>query len=242
MEVSYHSHRGRSKETYGNPIEITDKYAIVFALEMEPEMVFKAPLVPEAVAVSKGYVNAAVTGMVLAYYIRELGYDARNHMDGNYLVIAPLVARDAGIGEIGRTGLLTTKEYGPRVRLGVVTTNMPLIADKETCYGIKELCDICGNCFKNCPVKAIPEGEQKEENGQKKWKVNHENCYSQWRKLGTDCGVCIASCPLSSPVRKELLDKMKESEEVRETILEDYFKKNKARAHNKEKIDWLDNK
>ena len=47
---------------------------------------------------------------------------ARAHIDGNYQVIAPLVARDAGLGTIGRMGLLMTPELGPRVRLAVVTT------------------------------------------------------------------------------------------------------------------------
>ena len=34
----------------------------------------------------------------VAKYLRELGYSARAHIDGNYRVIAPLVARAAGLG------------------------------------------------------------------------------------------------------------------------------------------------
>ena len=45
--------------------------------------------------------------------IRRLGYPARAHIDGNYRVIAPLVARDAGLGEIGRMGLLMTPRSRP---------------------------------------------------------------------------------------------------------------------------------
>ncbi len=71
------------------------------------------------------YVEAARTAIQLAAFIRNLGYDARAHIDGNYQVIAPLVARDAGLGEIGRMSLLITPKHGPRVRLAVVTTNMP---------------------------------------------------------------------------------------------------------------------
>lgn len=33
-------------------------------------------------------------------------------ISGNYLVVAPLVARDADLGEFERTGLLITKEDG----------------------------------------------------------------------------------------------------------------------------------
>lgn len=236
----YYSHKGRRSECYDEKIDATHQYGIVFAVEMEQEMIFKAPLLPEGVAVTKGYIDAAMIGMVLSYYIRELGYSARNHMDGNYLVIAPLVAQDAGLGEIGRNGLLTTKKYGPRVRLGVVTTDMPLVVDEKINFGLKELCSICENCAKTCPAKAIPLGEASDVDGQKGWKINPENCYKRWRQLGTDCGICLASCPLSTMVSEELIDQMKESRQTREEILEKFHVNHQFRAYNKNKIDWLE--
>ena len=32
-----------------------------------------------------------------------------------------------------------------------------------------------------------------------KWFVNHETCYTYWRKIGTDCAVCVNVCPYSKP-------------------------------------------
>ena len=86
----YYSNRGRHKENYGEVIENDDMlpYAIVFAVEMDEMMIAKAPKVEEVIATSKTYVDVAVIGMVLSYYIRALGYEARNHMDANYLVQA----------------------------------------------------------------------------------------------------------------------------------------------------------
>lgn len=40
-----------------------------------------------------------------------------------------LIAKDAGIGDIGRNSILTNKDYGSRLKLGVVTTNLPLDID-----------------------------------------------------------------------------------------------------------------
>ena len=111
----YYSNRGRKPENYGDPVKPSGKYGIVFAVEMDRDMINRAPMIEEVIEVSLGYLNAGVIGLVGTYFIRELGYDARNHMDGNYLVIAPLVAQAAGIGQIGRMGILTTKKYGPRV-------------------------------------------------------------------------------------------------------------------------------
>ena len=108
-ESHYYSHRGREEEDYGYRITDMHRYGIAFAVEMDRDLIHTAPRLPESIAVTKGYIDAAVIGMVLSYFIRELGYPARNHMDGNYLVVAPLVAQDAGLGEIGRSGLLITK-------------------------------------------------------------------------------------------------------------------------------------
>ena len=72
---------------------------------------------------SEQYLRSGVLALKLAAYIREMGYEATAHIDGNYEVICPLVAVDAGLGVIGRMGLLMTPDLGPRVRISVVTTN-----------------------------------------------------------------------------------------------------------------------
>lgn len=202
----YYSHKGRPEAVYGREIEETYRFAIAFAVEMEQDMIFCAPALPESVAVTKGYIDAAVIGMVLSYYIRALGYEARNNMDGNYEVVAPYVAQDAGLGEIGRMGLLITKQYGPRVRLGVVSTNMPLVADSRANFGIAEFCAQCSRCAKSCPGKALPYGDKLDESGAWQWGTEPNRCFAMWQKLGTDCGVCLASCPFSSKLPAELIE------------------------------------
>lgn len=239
QEYHYYSHRGRPDEHYGKKIDRYHKYGIAFAMEMEKEMIFRAPQLSEAVAVTKGYVEAAVIGMVLSYYIRELGFEARNHMDGNYLVVAPLVARDAGLGEIGRNGLLITKEYGPRVRLGVVTTDMPLTVDDRADLGIAQFCRECERCVRTCPGKAIPSGPETEEDGVPRWKINPDQCYQRWRSIGTDCGICLASCPFSDEIPQEYMEKLKTSKSIRIKVLENHEKKHGIRPYIKDKPHWL---
>jgi hypothetical protein len=154
----YYSHRGRGNK-HGEKIEDHHDYAIVFAVEMDQAMINRAPRIAEAVEVTKGYVDASLIGMMLSYYIRELGYEARNHMDCNYLLVAPLVAEAAGLGQVGRMGLLLTREYGPRVRLGIVSTNLEIIPDSNResddnyifgyfCKICKKMCyDLSGKCY-----------------------------------------------------------------------------------------------
>lgn len=238
-DYHYYSHRGRHEENYGDEIKNKHKYGIAFAVPMDIEMIMRAPKLSESIAVVKGYVEAATIGMVISYYIRELGYDARNHMDGNYLVVAPLVARDAGLGEFGRNGLIITKEYGPCIRLGVVTTDMPLIPDKIHEFGVKEFCLDCGRCAKTCPGKAVPKGELKEEDGILRWKINAEECYKRWRSLGTDCGICIANCPFSYGIQDEDISKIKDCAETRKNILMDFENRYGIRPIIREEPKWL---
>jgi epoxyqueuosine reductase QueG len=151
---------------------------------------------------ARQYGTAAQIAIQLASTIRRLGYAARAHVDANYRVIAPLVAWDAGLGEFGRMGLLMTPALGPRVRLGVVTTDLPLESDgRQRDASVLDFCQICNKCAENCPVRAIPFGEREETDGVLRWRIDHETCYRYWCVVGTDCARCMAVCPYSYPDR-----------------------------------------
>jgi reductive dehalogenase len=153
--------------------------------------------------VMESYQQYLATGAIaiqIANLIRNLGYSARAHMDGNYRVVCPLVARDAGLGEIGRMGLLMTPELGPRVRLAVVTTEMPLVTDERRFdYTMIDFCTRCKKCAEICPAQAIPSGDREPIDGVRRWQIDQEACFTLWCKIGTDCGRCVSVCPYSHP-------------------------------------------
>ncbi len=199
----YHlyTHIGRGTGEYGAPIALNHQYAIAFTVEMDYDLMGPAPEAPVVMESARQYVEAAKIALQLGYLIRSLGYLARAHIDGNYRVIAPLVARDASLGEIGRMGLLMTPELGPRVRLGVVTTNLPLMPDQRNMDDISVLdfCRICQKCAENCPSRAIPTGDREEIDGALRWRIDADTCFRYWNLIGTDCGRCMAVCPYSHP-------------------------------------------
>jgi ferredoxin len=193
-----YSHVGRGPEHYGVQIKLEHKYAIAFALEMDLGMVACAPNEPVIVETGKQYVEAAKISIIGADLIRRLGYPARAHIAGsNYQAMLPPLAWLAGLGELGRLGILITSKYGPRARLGLITTDLPLVEDKSKNLGIQNFCQKCQKCARNCPAQAIPYKEKTEENGALKWVLNREGCYKFWRKAGTDCALCIYVCPYS---------------------------------------------
>ena len=214
-DTHFYSKRGRREDSYNNEVNTNYKYGIVIAVEMDQKLMQTAPQISEAVETSNIYVKVGTIGMQLSYFIRNLGYEARNNMDGNYIVNTPTVAVDAGLGELGRMGILVTKEFGPRVRLAVVTTNLPLIADNDEKFGLKEFCLLCRQCAKVCPGSAISLKKYQDIKGVKGWQINQEKCFEQWVIQGTDCGVCLNACPFFHNdiyLMTEILDKPLEAQ------------------------------
>lgn len=195
-----YSHIGRGSGTYGDPVELGHAFAIAFSVEMDYDLMGRAPEAPVVMESARKYVDGAMIAIVLANFCRRMGFPARAHIDGNYRVIAPLVARDAGLGEIGRIGILMTPRLGPRVRLGVVTTDLPLIVDQAVGDpSIIAFCERCMKCAENCPSKAISFGERGGELGSLRWKLDEIKCFHYWNVIGTDCGLCMTVCPYSHP-------------------------------------------
>ncbi len=195
-----YSHIGRGKK-YGDPVELNHKFAIAFTVEMSYESLSYAPQGPVVMESSQQYLNAGTIAVQIAEFIRNLGFEARAHIDANYRVICPLVAQDAGLGTIGRMGLLMTPKLGARVRVAVVTTNMELVttSPKQIDSSVVRFCEICKKCAVNCPSNAISFNSGKTKSGWQLWKISHEKCYTYWCKIGTDCGRCITVCPYSHP-------------------------------------------
>jgi reductive dehalogenase len=195
-----YSNVGRGIEPWGAPIVNNHKFAIAFTLEMDFAHVEKAPHIQITEETAVQYMRGATISIKLAEYIRSLGYPARAHIAGsNYQIMLPAVANDAGLGELGRHGYLISKRYGARIRLGAVTTDIPLATDKPIKFGVQEFCTICKKCADNCPSHAIPFEGKTTVRGVEKWQLNIENCITYWRVGGTDCGLCMKVCPFSHP-------------------------------------------
>ncbi len=198
-EYHLYSFRGRD-QNYGRKVMRDHDFAIAFTVEMDKEMMDAAPKGPTVMESAGKYLNAGIIAVLLAKFIRNMGYPARAHIDGNYEVVCPLVARDAGLGDIGRMGVLMTPELGPRVRIGVVTTNMELEPDlPKPDPSMLHFCELCKKCAAVCPGQSISFESGTEVEGIKRWRIDQGSCYDYWCKTGTDCGRCMAVCPYSHP-------------------------------------------
>lgn len=177
--------------------ELDHKFAISLALEMDYDRILKSPGPPSATEVIRAYCILGEITVKIAVKIRELGYPAYAHhprasrrLPARILHIPTAI--EAGFGELGRHGLLITPEYGPRVRLGTVTTNLPLIPDSTISFKAAEFCENCDVCIKECECGAISR-QKSVVRGVEKYTVDPYKCAPYFGEYD-GCSVCVKVC------------------------------------------------
>ncbi|MBU7015600.1 MAG: reductive dehalogenase, partial [Theionarchaea archaeon] len=194
-----------SHDREGTPVEIPEgaTHAVVMALEMDPRGIGTTPALTSSAVVGLAYSRIAFLLACMGEFIRNLGYKAIQM--GNDTALSIPLAVDAGLGELGRHGLLITPQLGSRVRICKIFTDMELVCDNPLDTGIQQVCKTCRKCAEACEVDAISFEEEptfepvcKSNNpGVLKWPVNAEKCYAFWCENGGDCATCITACPFT---------------------------------------------
>lgn len=146
----------------------------------------------------RAYLRFSLLGGVIARQIRNLGYKAKAHtvMDGE--VLQPPLLLLSGLGEVSRIGEVILNPFlGPRLKSGVVTTDMPLAHDKPIDFGLQSFCEACNKCARECPSGAITAGPKLMFNGYEIWKSDSQKCttYRITTPGGAMCGRCMKTCP-----------------------------------------------
>ncbi len=113
-------------------------------------------------------------------------------------------AVQAGLGSLGLNGMLLTPEFGPRLFLMGVLTNLDIEAgspmERPLCLGPVE----CGRCINACPVQAIP--RQLQTNAPNEWiKVfRADTCASQCQPHGPESLVSFLLNASTTPVEQRV--------------------------------------
>ncbi|MEA5001988.1 MAG: 4Fe-4S double cluster binding domain-containing protein [Christensenella sp.] len=151
------------------------------------------------------------TAFLLVQAIRREGYDAayipasQSVSDDGYRGLLPhkAVARLCGLGGIGDNDLFLTPEYGCRVRLCTVLTDMPVAHNVPS----QNPCTHCGLCTRACPSGALC-GREWSEGISVQDMIDVGKCSMHMKKSyqkigrGAVCGICMAVCPVGT--RKEM--------------------------------------
>lgn len=107
-------------------------------------------------------------------------------------------ATRAGLGWIGKSGLIVTEQYGSAVRLGALYTDFELPAGTPS---DRSRCGECALCVEACPARALTDRLWQVETGHIPM-VNREACNRLGKEVaarigydGIACAECVIRCP-----------------------------------------------
>ena len=117
------------------------------------------------------------------------------------------VARMAGLGWQGKSLLLVTPRFGPRVRLVTVLTNAPLEIDGP----VENRCGKCTRCRDACPAGAIKGVNTGDRYPTRNHALDFQKCvdktaeFASLENIGARiCGFCIKACPFGRKNPKDM--------------------------------------
>lgn len=149
----------------------------------------------------KGFNAALIKGPLIetepSVTIRES--DAFASIPSAVFEVHRLAATHAGLGWIGKNGLVVTKHYGPAVMLATVFTDAPLDCATEV---FLSRCGRCKECAKVCPAGAIDIFNRTSIDNIENM-IDIELCAKECESLTHEpdgratnfCGICIYACP-----------------------------------------------
>lgn len=183
--------------------------AVVIAIQMSPEIFEQIEDEPtlhyahQYAVVNQllDQINLRIQNKILKMGYKALAIPASQTVDREKWmghISTKAVAKTAGLGWLGKSLLLVTPQFGPRIRIACLLINAPLISDQP-------LSNRCGNCTKckdACPAKAIYGISWEDRPNSREEAIDLGKCISrlegiaqkQWRQ-DRICGVCIKVCP-----------------------------------------------
>jgi ferredoxin len=187
--------------------EVRGRWAVMLATRMDHGAIMSAPSLRAGAEATRAYYALGDVAVNLARAMRAAGHPAvaqhPRYTEGNWsgmLFVPHAVA--AGMGRLGRSGLLLTDVYGPCVRLAAVTTELELAPDGPEDPDLHPTCMLCVLCREACGNRAIPE-QRTLVRGVRKCQLDADACaplFARW----DGCGACIAACPLMQLYPEEL--------------------------------------
>lgn len=183
-------------------LKVYGKNAIILGMEMKWDEIKKAPSVFCEIECFRVYYKLGEVTIQLTEFLKERGYKSEAHHPFGGKLLFPPHAVNANLGIMGRNGLVITPQFGPRQRWSIITTDAEIPNNKEQDFEtMKEFCEECGVCVRNCQGGAAKTNPEKTEWGQITH-IDRSKCIQSILD-NNYCSVCLKVCPQGNKTSKE---------------------------------------
>jgi len=226
---------GYTKIEKTNDSETIYENLIVLAIEIDENIIKTSPGEKAKNLNKSFYTKFRKITEDLSEYLNLSGFKTQIAYPNENLIDLSLLGQKAGLGYLGKSGLLITPEFGSKIKLsGILTSlddsifNKPKSVNKHK--WIKEQCNDCEECIESCESEALimSDGDIAE--------------FSEVKCIGSEegCTFCIEKCPFNekgySVLKKELSENLEDKSKGYES------KSKSIKDNSKDKSEGLDDK
>lgn len=183
-------------------LEVYGRNAIILGMEMKWSEIKKAPSVLCEIECFRVYYELGEITLEMTEFLKSVGYKSEaHHPFGGKMLFPPHVVA-AGLGIMGRNGLVITPEFGPRQRWSIITTDAEIPERvKPNFMEMEEFCEKCGTCIRNCKGGAAYEEPIVRGDG-RITHIDRSKCILSIME-NNYCSYCLRICPHGIPRNKD---------------------------------------
>lgn len=200
LDVDFISYTPVNENYIFKDLKVFGKNVIVLGMEMKWDKIKTAPGAICEIEVFRVYKVLGDVTIQLTEYLKDQGYKCEaHHPFGGKLLYGPHVMA-ANLGIVGRNGLIITPEFGPRQRWSIITTDAEIPSAPEKDFqDLKDYCESCGSCVKNCKGGAVYKVPIQKGSGI----VTHIDRSKCIQSILTNnyCSYCLRICPKGHPTK-----------------------------------------
>ena len=185
-------------------LKVFGRNLIILGMEMLWDEIKTAPSINCSIEAFRVYSELGKIAIQLTEYLKEQGYKSEAHHPFGGKFLFPPHAVAAGLGIMGRNGLVITPEFGPRQRWAIISTDAELPTPiKSNLTTMEEYCKDCGACIRECKGGAAYETPIYHEESPVITHIDRSKCIDSLIN-NNYCSYCLKVCPQGHPQKKPI--------------------------------------
>lgn len=180
-------------------LKVYGRNLIILGMEMRWKEIKTAPSINCSIEAFRVYYELGEITIQLTEHLKELGYKCEAHHPFGGKFLFPPHAVAAGLGIMGRNGLVITPKFGPRQRWAIISTDAEIAnLEKNDLKALEDYCKECGTCIRSCKGGAAYETPIYHDDSPVITHIDRSKCIDSLVN-NNYCSYCLKVCPQGIP-------------------------------------------